>query len=94
MWVTRNYEEFGKSAALQHFHGETICILHLRKQLLNMPPGREGQMLEPHITAHSGIRCDRLCPFIAKLTSFTAIIIQSCQHLTELNGLNALKRDG
>lgn len=46
-------------------------------------------MLEPHITAHSGIRCDRLCPFIAELTSFTAIFNQRHQYLTEVNGLTA-----
>lgn len=50
-------------------------------------------MLEPHITAHSGIRCDKLCPFIAERTSFTAIINQTHQYLTELNGLTALGKD-
>ena len=50
-------------------------------------------MPEPHITAHSGIRCDRLCPFIAELTSFTVIINQSHQYFTEPNGLTALGRD-
>lgn len=48
----------------------------------------------PHITAHSGIRCDRLCPLMAELTSFSAIISQSHQYLTELNALAAVGKDG
>lgn len=59
-----------------------------------MPPGTEGQMLKPHITALTGIRCDRLCPFMAKLTSFTVIVNQSYQYFTELNGLTALNKRG
>ncbi len=47
-------------------------------------------MAEPHVTARRGIRCDRLRPFVAELTSFTAIINQSHQYLTELKGLTAL----
>lgn len=58
-----------------------------------MPPGTEGQMPEPHVTAHSGIRCDRLCPFIAERTSFSAIINQRHQYLTGHNGLTALGKD-
>lgn len=50
---------------------------------------REGQQPEMHVTTHSGIRCDRLHLFIAELPSFTAIINQSHQYLTELKGLTA-----
>lgn len=53
----------------------------------------EGEMLEPQISAQSGIRCDGLCPFIAERTSFTAIINQRHQYLTEFNGLTALGKD-
>lgn len=51
-------------------------------------------MPETHITAHSGIRCDRLCPFIAKLATYSAIINQSHQYVTEPKGLAALGEAG
>lgn len=70
-----------KPAALECFQGKkqnkNICRLSLKKQLSKMSAWREGQTPEPHIPAHSDIRCDRLFPFIAALTSFTAIINQS-----------------
>lgn len=62
-------------------------------QLPKMPPGRAGQMPESHITARSGMRCDRLCPIIAELTSFTAFINQRHQYLTDLHALTVLGKD-
>lgn len=87
----KKLESIWKPTAFQGEKQSVDCLL--RKQLSKMPPGREGQMPEPHITAHSGIRCDTLCLFIAGHTSFTVIINQRHQYLTELNGLTALGKD-
>lgn len=86
LWIES--PEIRKNLETHCFTGEETTKSRLHFEESNHPKchqEKEGQMLEPHITAHSGIRGDRLCPFIAECTSFTVIINQRHQYLTELD---------
>lgn len=64
--------EFGNPAALKCSSGskKTIWRLNLRKAIIQNVC--MGQMIR--VTAHSGIKCDRLSALVAGLPSFSAVI--------------------